>query len=59
MVPLIDLLNHCTSKEETLRFFVYPLNLGCRMVERGDTQKVNQGLALDYQVDEHPDEYPD
>jgi len=47
MVPLIDLINHST-KDEKLRFFVFPLSLGIKMVERGDTLKVNQGLAIDY-----------
>lgn len=56
MVPLIDLLNHHTG-DEKLRFYVYPLNLGIKMVERGDTQKVNRELALDYMVEEEPEKY--
>lgn len=47
MVPLIDLINHHT-KDEKLRFYIFPLSLGIKMVERGDTNKVNTGLALDY-----------
>ena len=58
MVPLIDLINHAT-KDEKLRFFVFPLALGIKMVERGDTIKVNQGLAIDYQIEEEPEKYPD
>lgn len=57
MVPLIDLINHHT-KDEKLRFYIYPLNLGIKMVERGDTVKVNRELAVDYQVEEHPETYP-
>lgn len=40
MVPLLDLVNHHT-KDEKLRFYVFPLSLGIKMVERGDTNKVN------------------
>ena len=53
---MIDLLNHHTG-DEKLRFYVYPLNLGIKMVERGDTEKVNRELALDYMVEEEPEKY--
>ena len=56
MVPLVDLINHHT-KDEKLRFYVYPLKLGIQMLERADTEKINKELALDYQVEEKPDEY--
>jgi len=47
MVPLIDLINHAT-KDEKMRFYVHPLSLGIKMVERADTEKINKELALDY-----------
>jgi hypothetical protein len=47
MVPLIDLINHHT-KDEKLRFYIYTLNLGIKMLERADTEKINKELALDY-----------
>lgn len=47
MVPLVDLINHHVC-DEKLRFTVYPLALGIKMLERGDTDKINQGLAIDY-----------
>ena len=47
MVPLVDLINHAT-KDEKMRFYVHPLSLGIKMVERADTDKINKELALDY-----------
>jgi hypothetical protein len=60
MVPLIDLINHHT-KDEKMRFFIFPLALGIKMCERGDTVKVNRELALDYLIEEvdPPGKYAD
>ena len=48
MVPLVDLINHSVASDEKMRFYIYPLSLGIKMVERGDTIKVNTELEYDY-----------
>ena len=47
MVPLLDLMNH-TVGEEKLGYFLYPIALNIKMLERSDNTKINKELELDY-----------
>lgn len=50
MVPLLDLMNH-SIEDEKLGYFVYPIALNIKMLERSDTLKINKELEMDYQAE--------
>ncbi|CDW87774.1 UNKNOWN [Stylonychia lemnae] len=56
MVPLLDLMNHSID-DEKLGYFVYPIALNIKMLERSDTDKINKELEQDYlaEIPNHDD----
>ena len=50
MMPFLDLINH-TVGEEKLGYFVQPVALNVKMLERHDTGRINKELELDYQAE--------
>ncbi len=51
MVPLLDLMNH-SNDDEKLAYFLYPIALNIKMLERSDNTKINKELEMDYAVEE-------
>lgn len=54
MVPLLDLMNH-SNDDEKLAYFLYPIALNIKMLERSDNTKINKELEMDYAVEEDAD----
>jgi len=55
MVPLLDLMNHSIESEK-LGYFLYPIGLNIKMLERSDNGKINKELEMDYDAEKEENE---